>query len=534
MARFNGKETARSPKTTNLAGGVSYKLSPEEQYVSILLTSFVQSQYYKSKETTLADLLSLMDDIQDKRFLAQAAIYARDTFGMRTITHVVAAELANRYRGRFTWMRRFVTSVCLRVDDMMEIAAYSLDKYKKPLPHAIKDGIAKAFQKFDAYQFGKYQGKGRSLKLLDLLVLTHPKPVEHNGYVEVSKKEYWDALTDGMKKKEKIKLKDLPKMVRVHALRALVLNLLKAEGTVMSEMTKAGQQEGSTEEKQEARTQAWESLILNKKIGYMALIKNLVTIVTEAPNAHQAALDMVVNPKLIAGSRMFPFRFWIAYRHLLERNAPNVFLQAIAKALDISCQNIPRLDGRTLVVCDYSGSMDNAVNDSKGELGRIAMRDLGTLFGVTLAKRNLSDLMIFGSRAKYVSYNPDDTTMSIVEYCGRLNRGMAGYSSCEVGHGTNFSDIFEKANRQYDRIVIFSDMQGWQGGRPMGAVTDYEKRLGCKPFIYSMDLAGYGTVQFPGDRTVAIAGFSEKIFDLMKMFETDKVKLVEEIKKIKI
>jgi hypothetical protein len=29
--------------------------------------------------------------------------------------------------------------------------------------------------------------------------------------------------------------------------------------------------------------------------------------------------------------------------------------------------------------------------------------------------------------------------------------------------GTNFQDIFVKANKSYKRIVILSDMQGWIG-----------------------------------------------------------------------
>lgn len=40
--------------------------------------------------------------------------------------------------------------------------------------------------------------------------------------------------------------------------------------------------------------------------------------------------------------------------------------------------------------------------------------------------------------------------------------------------------------------------------------------------MYSIDLAGYGTLQVPEKDVYCLAGFSEKIFDLMKFFEEDK------------
>lgn len=54
----------------------------------------------------------------------------------------------------------------------------------------------------------------------------------------------------------------------------------------------------------------------------------------------------------------------------------------------------------------------------------------------------------------------------------------------------------------------------------------------CK--MYSIDLAGYGTLQVPEKDVYCLAGFSEKIFDLMKFFEEDKDALVNTIKAIEM
>lgn len=48
--------------------------------------------------------------------------------------------------------------------------------------------------------------------------------------------------------------------------------------------------------------------------------------------------------------------------------------------------------------------------------------------------------------------------------------------------------------------------------------------------MYSIDLAGYGTLQVPEKDVYCLAGFSEKIFDLMMYLEEDKNALLNTIK----
>ena len=86
------------------------------------------------------------------------------------------------------------------------------------------------------------------------------------------------------------------------------------------------------------------------------------------------------------------------------------------------------------------------------------------------------------------------------------------------GGSTNFHAIFETANLPYDRIIIFSDMQGWVGyNTPSESFKKYKKRTNSNPLIYSFDLQGYGSLQFPEKNVFALAGFSDKVFDTMKL-----------------
>jgi hypothetical protein len=78
-------------------------------------------------------------------------------------------------------------------------------------------------------------------------------------------------------------------------------------------------------------------------------------------------------------------------------------------------------------------------------------------------------------------------------------------------------------------------MQGWMGYEtPTRQFAEYKSKFGANPFVYSWDLAGLGTLQLPEKNVFALAGFSDKVFDIMKMMELDKKALYNEIKAIQL
>lgn len=473
MSRFN--QNSEGTKTVNLAGGESYKQTPELELVSILLTSFVNDQFYRSANDTFEKLKSLVA-ICDKKFVAQAAVYARTQFGMRSITHVVASELAKHISGE-EWSKDFYKSIIYRPDDMMEIISYHKSKNGK-LPNSMKKGFAKAFDKFDRYQLAKYRGDGKDIKLVDIVNLVHPKPIEKN--------------------------KD--------ALNALVNGELKSFDTWESELSKAGQISQNDEEKTEFKKEVWIKLIKENKLGYFALLRNLRNILEQAPEVIDDAIAILTNEVIIKKSLVLPFRFITAFDEInlmnTSKNVRNV-LMALNKAVDISVNNVPRFDGDTLVVLDKSGSMS----------GKPAV--IGSLFSAIIIKSNNADFMTFSDKAQYVNVNPMDTTITITNSL-RFSNG-----------GTNFKDIFKVANKKYDRVIILSDMQGWIGAySPVNEFNIYKKEYNTNPFIYSFDLNSYGSMQFPQTNVFCLTGFSEKVFDIMKLMEQDKNALVNEIKKV--
>ncbi len=483
MSKFNS--TLKTPKTIteNYAGGQAYKQSPQMALVSLLLTSFVNDQFYRGSNQTLDELKSHVKSIKDKEFLAKSAIFAREEFGMRSITHALAGELTSEISGK-VWGKSFYEKVVSRVDDMTEILSYYLsnktDKKNPKFPSSLKKGFAKAFDKFDQYQLAKYKGDNKDVKLVDVVNLVHPVPTQKN---------------------EK-------------ALNLLINGDLKSTKTWESMLTKAGQEAQSEEELSQMKSDAWKELLTSRTLGYFALLRNLRNIISQSPDCVELACDMLTDERLITKSKVLPFRFTTAYEEIkkLESNSTQRrVIVALDEALNKSIVNVPKFTGQTLVVIDTSGSMSGKPSE------------IASLFGAMIVKVNQCDVMTFDNFARYKNYNPVDSVLTIRD----------GFKF--AGGGTNFQDIFKQANKRYDRVIILSDMQGWIGiHTPVKEFNEYKTRFNCNPHVYSWDLEGLSTLQFPENKVFCLAGFSDKVFDIMKYLEEDKNALIQRINQIQL
>ena len=438
MALFN--KTKKVAKTTNRAGGQAYTQNPKMQLASLLLTSFAQDQFYRGQKQTFGELAKLISKC-DPLFAAKAGIYARTKFGMRSISHALAAEIAAYASGK-SWSKDFYDKIVYRPDDMLEILSYYLIMNGKKMPNAMKKGFAKAFDKFDNYQLAKYRGENKAVKLIDLVNMVHPTPTDRNAT----------------------------------ALKQLVEGTLRSTETWESKLTQAGQRAENKEQKNTLKAKAWKDLIEANKLGYFAMLRNLRNIHDQAPNMLPKVIENLTNRTAIKKSLVLPFRFVSAMDALQEANITNrALLNALNKAVDISLDNVPKFDGHTLIVLDDSGSMTGRRAGQKSPI------QIGSLFSAVLYKAIGADFMRFSDKASYKNFNPGDATMSIAN--NLVKSARAG--------GTNFHAIFNEAKRAYDRIIILSDMQGWIGYySPKEAFKAYKKRTGANPYIYSYDLQG--------------------------------------------
>lgn len=473
MSRFNSVSVGT--RTINKAGGSAYDESDKLKLVSLLVTSFAQDQFYRSASDAFQELRDLITRIPDKKFIAKAILFARDKFNMRSITHIAAAEIGKQVKGE-PWTKGFYTKLVVRPDDITETLACYMGSYGKPIPNSMKKGFKVALEGLNEYQLGKYKANGKTLSMVDTVNLLHPKATE--------------GLTKLMK------------------------------GQLVSETWETElSQAGNAEDVDTAKDAAWSKLLQENKLGYMALLRNLRNILEQSPESVDLACQQLTDPERVKKSRVLPFRFLTALQQIQELNTDKTrqVLVAITKALDIAVENVPKMPGKTLIALDVSGSMNSGTPAKSPAV-------IGSLFAACLFKQNNADVIRFAEDAEYVTPNPLDTTSSIAN------------SLVGSGGGTNFPAIFETANRDYDRVIILSDMQSWMQGysSPQKAFNDYCLRIGKRPKVYSFDLQGYGTLQSPESEVYCLAGFSEKVFDIMSYIEEDKQALINAVEQIEL
>ena len=69
------RKSAKSTKITNAAGGPGYSQSTKLELVSLLLTSFLQGEHYRSENAVLLRLKELVA-AADPLFAAKAAVFS--------------------------------------------------------------------------------------------------------------------------------------------------------------------------------------------------------------------------------------------------------------------------------------------------------------------------------------------------------------------------------------------------------------------------------------------------------------------------
>lgn len=512
MARYNVKAKPTVLPVVNHEGGKGYQYDSKSELVAMLATGLDNKYYEKlgERETRLSDVIADVAKT-DKTFVAKALVYARTVMGQRTVTHFGAVELAKALAGDGLGAKFFskrarkanAGGIIYRLDDMLEIAAcYQARNPGKQLSNAIKKGFKAALEAADEYELAKYQAKNRDLSLVDIVNLVHPKPSE--------------------------------KMTPVFA--KLMKGELKQFNTVEDKNTKAGQEvaakvkageitaEEATVELNTAKEDNFAELIKERKIGYLALLRNLRNILKTGAKTEivNGACELLTDAKLIKQSLVFPHQIDLALEILLDEfgGQANAFVKALNTAYELSIPNLTELfkTGKTAVVFDSSGSMSSAIQLANRNNGSEAAIAKAALIAATLAKGINADVFHFADRCDAIKFNPLDTVNTL------KNQFLAKQGS--VGYGTAFNSIMRTLNGKYDRVFVISDMQG---------ADMLDSKEYSNTHIYSVDITGYGTTMFkPGSKVYKIFGYSSDIYELIKKVEIDPQALIKEIEKIEI
>ncbi|MDQ3190375.1 MAG: TROVE domain-containing protein [Bacteroidota bacterium] len=490
---------------SNKEGAKAYTLTPELELYAAVVTASLNDNFYEKSDARLSRIQELVLK-NNPEFVAKLAVYARNEMYMRSVPMVLAVEMAKTNSGNPV-VGKTVNGIVKRADEITELLAYyqlansrtGVKKLNK-LSKQIQKGLSNAFNRFDEYQFAKYN-RETEVKLRDALFLVHPK-----------------AKDDAQQK----------------VFNKIAANELDVPYTWETELSALGQIKYENEEaKADAVKAKWEELIDSEKIGYMALMRNLRNILAANVSAtHVKKVCAVLsNENAVANSKQLPFRFLSAYREvkILKSEFVTMILNALEDAVVASSKNLKGFEEstRVLIACDVSGSMQKPISANS----KVQLFDIGLMLGMLLQSKCKSVISgMFGDIWKVINMPSKSVLSNVGEY--RNREGEVGYAT----NGYKVIDDLIARKVKMDKIMMFTDCQLWDSnflGSSMEKSWKIYKARFPEAKLYLFDLAGYGNTQVNvrTNDVFLIAGWSDKVFDVLYSIENGE-DAVEKIKQV--
>lgn len=505
MTAFNSN-SKNERKTVNGAGGVAFTMTPEMDLYSQVCTMMMYNKVYEGSVSEQIKRLKRNIAAVDADLVCKMAIYCREQMYLRSVPIVMIVELLDNFDKNIqkgarvpSILRATITRIISRADEITEMLSYyasTKDSKKRKklnkLPNVMADGIAAAFNKFDAYQLAKYKADGKAIKMRDAMFLTHPKP--------------------NSKEKEEL-------------FKQLAEDSLPVPATWEVKLSELGKVKFTTEaSKRQATASMWSDLLSSNKLGYMAALRNINNMLeTKDDKLVDLLCQTIANPVKVKRSKQFPFRFWSAFKAINGISDPtssyrsNPFAidkinTALEDAILASVDAIKGFDTSTKVViaCDVSSSMQKNISKSSD----IMRFDVGLILGLLLKTKCKSSIFgVFGDTWK-VKRTVKGVLDGVLD--SYKNEGEVGYST--NGHLV-ISDLI-KRNIEADKIMMFTDCNLWNSSGVKGSLqSEWTKYKSMYPAakLYLFDLSGDGTMPVDASKDVKlISGFSNKIFDIME------------------
>jgi len=560
----------RADATENLAGGLAFEIEdPSQRLLTMIGSSFFNEPTYYNpdpdednvdrqpvlKELTKSGKVNVkaVEELDDRsREIVQTAIevaqskeprdllalanWARTELHIRT-TPQVMLSIAAAVKETRKFVRTYCTKIIQRADELRDVFAFHR-YFFGGLPASLKRGLGDAFASFKEYDFLKYDAD-TAPRFRDVLLMIDrakdwpvTKPVFEylvNGKVIDEEATPLIAARKKLAAKEKF---DSEAIELAQAAQVTWEVLLSQFG------------------KGEDKKKLWEYLVTNKRLGYMAMLRNLRNMLEAKVSSEvvDKIAERLSDKEQVAKSRQLPFRFFSAYRviggdsipvyaHWVGRRGRKAakvkeadvgpVLDAIDQALKHSADALPQFPGTTAIFADNSGSMGSPVSAKS----TITLADAANLLCA------LSQFCC--ARSVVGAFGTDVAIVRLSKAARIIDNMMKVHIANTKGMSTNGYKVVQrlrKDNIKVDRVILLSDMQLWNDGsaeydsyahwnqEAYQFAPEWKKYLSSvnpKAVLHCVDLAGQGKAVTPAkEKNVNIvSGFSEKILSRLAEFE---------------
>lgn len=474
------KENA--PKSVvGLQGGVVYDMDKKERIVNMLCLGLIQNNFYQDEATIIKASKDIYSDASKNcpEFLAKAAVYARNTVGMKLqplIALVYLSTLKNK-----TWFNLAFDKVIKTPKDLFDFMELCR---KTGIRKGVGRGVKTAINRWILNTMTEYHACRYGGKISEVLKVTRPVPTEDKGELltYVSK----GTVTDNLKRATSLKF--VVNSLNDGVVSEQVLTSIQANGLQMEELKHTFGNLTSDQKKQVFA-------FFIPKLAYMATVSNLVAIERVYDGrVPKDIVDLVANKlsdlDAYKKSRMLPFRL------ITARNMTSVreWQRAIERVVTAGVKSLFQVNNEvsTLIAVDTSGSMSSAVTPS------LSCVEVASMFGsiCTLGIEG-SDCYAVASNIKKVNVRTDE----VFTLADEIRR-------TEVGYGTYFGQIMKEYDGQ-KFVILITDSEC--ADNLESAWNKAVKPQGAKLIVWQLMPYGHRVASPKSKNVVYFQGYSDSL-----------------------
>ncbi len=532
----------KAATTTNLAGGMSYKLGDKLALAMFACTGCLNDTFYATAESQMDKVIEMCKNVPAD-FIAKVAVYSRKHSFMKDMPALLLAILSGRNSPLL-----FRQTFCHVIDNgkMLQTFVQIVRSGKvcsKHINGAKRRAINEWFRKASVQQIINGMA-GNEMPLSSILKLSHPKPSDSEKEALFGWLLDLKPWTEDGARENVIDGKYISRQYNPELLPAQIKEL---EAFKRGDSTKvprvpflflAGLENTSPKTwKAIARNANWHTTRMN--INTFA--RHGVFSDPELVNLLATRLS---NRDEVLKAKAFPYQLMVT--SLFADGAPPQLTHALRSAMEVAIENIPQVPGGVAVCPDISGSMQSFITGNRGTAStKVTCVMVSALVAAAFLRRNAGNSVLVPFNDKYVPINMDSRRAPVMEIAKAIMQRIGGGTSCESAlRQLNATLATQKL------VVIVSDNMSWVDIMPKG-VGPGRVRNDASPLMHQWTLYKQrvpdaklvcldiqpNTTSPAYDRKdiLNIGGFSDTVFEVINQFCTvgleagNWVKIIEDI-----
>lgn len=385
MASVNQKSA--SNLVTNHNGLSSNQISTKEMFDRTVMACLLwENNFYENGESVATRVESYIKELSEQD-IVPILYKCKQDMKLRHMPLFILVCMAKYGKLK----SKYVYDMITRVDDITELLSLYWVNGKCAIAKQLKIGLGEAFTKFNEYEFAKYN-RDKAIKLRDVMFLVHAKP----------------------KNAEQVAL-----------FKKIADNTLATPDTWEVSLSRG-----------DDKKTTFERLINERKLGGLALIRNIRNMNDSGVNKSFIE-DAISNCN---AQYLLPHNFIAAARH------NPTFESVLESKMFESLSNFKKVNGKTVVFVDVSGSMDTSLS-SKNENTRIDVA-----CGLAMLFRELSDKITICSFSDKLVIVPARRGFALKDAIHNSQR----HSGTDIKSAL---DEFYAKNIDFDNLIIITDEQ---------------------------------------------------------------------------